>query len=339
MKELIIGDCHFGTHSNNTTWLNWQIQFFTNQLIPYIKSHRTEISRIVFVGDLFDIRYSINELIGIEVKSIVRELAETGIEDIYFVAGNHDYYSPLANLMQYNAYELAFGEEFSKQYSNVHFVTEEPMFCEDDGALFLPWYYTEEPELWEQVCNQYKGMIKKIYCHTDLNGWSAARCAACGNPYVFSGHIHQSFQIKELNLYNLGSMFAFDFSDTGDCKYFYIFEDGNINRIENIVTPKFKRFYNEEIFEINASDVFNSIVQLCVSEDNINKARYIEQIKALKSRFIDVNMRVNVIDGKAIEADGNEDFNQNIENYIDSNMPDHLTGKYKIIKKKMETPE
>ena len=67
MKELLIGDCHFGTHTNKTLWLNTQIEFFENQVYPLID----KVDRIVFLGDLFDIRYSTNTQVGNAKNAIV----------------------------------------------------------------------------------------------------------------------------------------------------------------------------------------------------------------------------------------------------------------------------
>ena len=46
---------------------------------------------------------------------------------IVFVAGNHDYYSPLEEAARYNAYETVFGSEFTKVHPNVYFVTKDPL--------------------------------------------------------------------------------------------------------------------------------------------------------------------------------------------------------------------
>jgi len=73
MRELLIGDIHFGVKTNSTVWLEAQISFFKKMIFDIIE--KEELDRIVFLGDLFDIRYAINQQIGIEVKNIIRELA------------------------------------------------------------------------------------------------------------------------------------------------------------------------------------------------------------------------------------------------------------------------
>lgn len=334
MTELLIGDCHFGTHSNNISWLQHQVNFFNTQVYDILENK--DIDRIVFLGDVFDVRYSVNTHIGIEVKKIFRHLLSYGIP-VYVVAGNHDYYSPLKELQDYNAYELVFGEEFERAYKNLHIVKYDPLLV--DGSLFLPWYCTEDEERWQEVCKDYKHQIKTIYCHSDMVTWDEGRLIACGNPTVYSGHIHYPYIDVQHKLYNIGACMGFNFNDVNSDRHLWIVEDGVCKeKIVNVTTPKFKRFYNEQIFDLQDSDMDNAIVQLCVGQSNVNKARYIEQIKYLKTTYVDCNIKVNVIDDNAdIDKFEPVQFNTNIDVYIQDNIPDYLQSKYETIKEKMKT--
>ena len=146
MKTLLIGDVHFGCRSNNISWLELQLEFFEKQVIPEIESG--DYDNVVFLGDVFDIRYSINEQVGIEVKDLFRKLSHVSRE-VIVVAGNHDYYSPLQEFQHYNAYSLVFGPEFVAAHPNLHFITDAPYFS--DGMLFLPWYWTEDINLFKKA--------------------------------------------------------------------------------------------------------------------------------------------------------------------------------------------
>ena len=55
MRQLLIGDCHFGTGSNSVVWLQNQLNFFNTQFIDILDTK--SIDRVVFLGDLFDIGY------------------------------------------------------------------------------------------------------------------------------------------------------------------------------------------------------------------------------------------------------------------------------------------
>ena len=121
MRQLIIGDCHFGVSSNSVVWLENQLKFFNTQIIDILNNK--DIDRVVFVGDVFDIRYSVNQQIGIEVKKMFRKILDDFKDIEFFVlAGNHDYYSPLEEFHEYNAYELVFGYEFEQAHPNFKIV-------------------------------------------------------------------------------------------------------------------------------------------------------------------------------------------------------------------------
>ena len=329
MRQLLIGDCHFGKHSNSVTWLETQLKFFNTQFIEALETKN--IDRVVFLGDLFDIRYSINQQIGIEVKNFLKETFEKykNIE-FFFISGNHDYYSPLEEFHAYNIYELLFSEEFVKYYPNSKFIVDEPLF--DNGNLYLPWYYTENFQKFSETFYSNNVNIENIFCHADLTGWDFSRTSLLRNAKVWSGHIHSIVEDKEQNLYNIGAMFSFDYNDVNSTKYMYILDGNNlIEKIENITTPKFKRFFNEDIFTLTDKDFENSFVSLCIYSSNINKIKYIERLKEIKMKYD--NVRKEVIDNNSGETVELSYFNANIDQYIESNIPEYLNDKYEKIKK------
>ena len=123
MKDLVIGDIHFGIKTNSPVWLEHQVNFFEKQIFPIIKKNNYD--RVVFLGDIFDIRYSINTQVGIKVKNLIRYMSKTFPKvEFYFIAGNHDYYCPQIEFETDNAYNLLFGEEFEFVHKNIHFINE-----------------------------------------------------------------------------------------------------------------------------------------------------------------------------------------------------------------------
>jgi len=339
MRELLIGDIHFGTKSNSVSWLEIQKNFFEKEVFKIIEEQKFD--RIVFLGDLFDIRYAINQQIGIEAKNVIRELANRFQWpcEIIFVAGNHDYYSPLEEFADYNSYELVFGPEFRKCYPNIRFVNKEPYF-DGDGGLFLPWYWTENPDHFDDLLYRYKfgSEVKAIYCHADLTIWPGGRISSLKGIPVYSGHIHYLYSDTVGNLYNLGAALQLTFGDTDQDRFMYILEDYKIvDTITNNTTPKFKRIYNEEIFNVTEDDFRNSYMQICISSSNINKAQYIEQIKNIKTSYTDAYIRIHTVDDvnpEDVKFTGNG-FNTNINEYIQNNIPTHLNSKYEYIKQKL----
>lgn len=336
MVDLVIGDAHFGWSSNAVTWLESQLKFFKDQVFKEIEKDSI-IERIVFLGDLFDIRYSVNQQVGIEVKNLIRELADNVAKDkeIIFVAGNHDFYSPVEEHERYNAYELVFGNEFVRCHPNIRFVVNEPYY--EDGALFLPWYYTENHEKFSDILYQYKNELNTIYCHADLTQWSDARATALRGVNVYAGHIHFIIMDDERKFYNVGACLPLNFNDVNSVRYIYKIKDGIItDKIENTTTLKFKRFFNEDIFTLSENDFSNSTVRLYIYNSNMNKANYIEKLKELRASYNDAINRIEVIDENVKEELELCYFNANVDEFIKSNIPEHLNDKYMFIKEKIE---
>ena len=336
MKQLLIGDCHFGTSSNSVVWLENQLKFFNTQFIEVLDNK--EIDRIVFLGDLTDIRYSINQQVGIELKHLIRELSNKyPNKEFFFIAGNHDYYSPLEEFHEYNSYELMFGEEFIQVHPNIRIINNEPYY-DNEGNLYLPWYYTENFQHFSDLLYSINVKeIKNIFCHDDLMKWDYSRTSLFGDAKVWSGHIHNAKIYDNQNLIQVGSMFSFNFSDVNTTKHMYLI-DGNelIEKIENVVTPRFRRFFNDEIFDLTEEDFKNAYVQLCIFNTNINKLKYIERIKEIKSNYAQYNVRIQVIDNSMGETLELSYFNANIDNYIHDNIPEYLSTKYETVKDKIK---
>lgn len=339
MQYLIIGDLHFGIKSNAIDWLESQLDFFEKQIFKTLEDNK-EIGTVVFLGDMFDIRYSVNQQIAIEVKQIIRVMLDKfKTIKFMFIAGNHDYYSPLEEFAKYNAYNVLFGEEFIKVHPNATIINEEPLFTED-GALYLPWYYTENPDHFDEILYQFdfSNEVKAIFCHTDLSSWPGARISSLHGCPIYSGHIHYIYEDELCNLHNVGAMFPLTFGDVNQSRYMYILEDFKIkDKIKNVTTPKFTRIYDKEIFDAGPETFENSYVQICVSNSNINKAKYVEQIKNLKTTYTNANIRIHVIDDDTnIDTLSVAGFNTNINKYIEDNIPQHLDTKYNVIKQKLQ---
>jgi len=338
VRALVIGDLHFGIKSNSLLWLESQLKFFKDQI--FVEIENQNVDRILFLGDVHDVRYSINQQIGIELKKLFREMLDKFKDKEFIIlAGNHDYYSPLEEFSEYTAYEVLFGEEFYDAHPNLKVISKDP-YLDEYGNLFLPWYWTENSYHFDEILYNYdfSREVKAVYCHADLMTWPGARIGSLKGCPVYSGHIHD-IHIDELsNLYNLGAAVALTFSDVNQERYLYVIEDYKIvNKIANHTTPRFIRIYDEDIFTANAETFDNSYVQLCISSSNINKAKYVEQVKYLKTTYVDANIRVHVIDNDTdINTLNVEGFQTNISKYIEQNIPEHLDEKYELITNKLK---
>lgn len=339
MRQLLVGDCHFGTHSNSVTWLEQQLNFFNTCFIDTLDNN--EIDRVVFLGDLFDIRYSVNQQVGIEVKQLLRNLLDKyNTIEFYFIAGNHDYFSPLEEFHTYNIYDLIFGDEFEKFHPNMKLINNEPYY-DGQGNLYLPWYYTENFNNFTDTVLPLKDKLMNIFCHDDLVQWDYSKLSSIGNAHVWAGHIHYIVNHNNPMLHNVGSLFSFTFSDVNSSKYMFLLDGTNVvKKIENNVTPKFKRFKNEEIFLITEEDVNNCFVELYIFNSNINKMQYKDRINEIKMNYTDAcNIKTKTIDDSLSQSFELSYFNANIDVYIQENIPVHLNDKYVFIKEKLENKQ
>lgn len=338
MRELLIGDMHFGIKTNSVEWLNKQLAFMRTQLFDAIREEA--VDRIVFLGDLTDVRYSINQQVGIELQNVVDEMSTLFAKVnpngyIVFLAGNHDYYSPLEEYSHYNSYRLLFGEDFLELHPNVIFVDDEPLLKDD--SLFLPWYWTENTEHFDELLYRYKfgKEVKCVYCHADLLVWPGGRIASLRGVPVYAGHIHNIQEDTFAHLYNIGAAAAFTMNDVNQDRYIYVVEDFNIvKKIVNTTTPRFIRIYNEEIFTAGPEQLSNAIVQICISKSKFNLAENKEQIKVLMEKYSDSLIRVHPIDD-SIRPDmayvPTEGMTPNIHEYIKTNIPDKYKSKFDYI--------
>ena len=161
--------------------VSWVIQKFKEDNVDWV----------VFCGDLFNSRYSINVNtlnIGIE---IMQDLAYN-FEKVILIEGNHDTYYKNSNSVN----SISFLSHIS-QNDNIIIVDEAPKFADVNGKVlgFYPWGY--EPDMMKAEIKPDFG-----FGHFELNGieqngglstgckYSLADFFALGNC-LFSGHYHK----------------------------------------------------------------------------------------------------------------------------------------------------
>lgn len=363
-NSLVIGDVHFGIKSNSLQWYEQQEHFFKEQVIPIIENaNEYNIDCVIFLGDVFDIRYSTNNYIGCKIKELFREInksAKASNINVYILAGNHDYYSPIEELKDYNTYESVFGKEFLECNSNIIYTTNKPLYINKYNnsniglgqIALLPWYETANEEKCLNNLNyiyKYNNVfhksepIRSIYAHWDLEGSQFTsdiynKLKDISIP-VYSGHIHYIVTNEQMKLYNIGACCAFTFNDANQSRYVYIIneKENKYVKIENTITPKFITLKDEEIFNDNEEYYNNNYVEFIISECNKNTAKYKEQIANLKLKYPSSNIRVKIMsDSTLFSTCQGSIMNTNIEQYIDNNVPDNLKENLIIIKEEIK---
>lgn len=337
-RQIVIGDVHFGKYANSVTWLESQIDYFHKDIFYVInKEIENGLDYVIFLGDIFDIRYSTNTQIGIEIKKLFREILNKFPSiKIYCIAGNHDFYSPSEELKEYNSYDLIFGTEFVDYYKNrIRFIIDEPIMI--GKSLFAPWYTTEDQDYFDELLDKNKPTV--VYCHTDCLKFNELLIDTIrrNNITIFSGHIHTPN--TQGRMHTLGAALPLDFNDVNQDRYIYVCENERIiYKHINHTTLQFKRYYNEQIFSLNEESFDNAKVELCISSKNINLPRYIEQLQQLKVQYGTTHkFAIREIDNDEEVFENNElKIVTNINNYIEENVPEHLHDKYELIKDRIK---
>ena len=252
-KILLVGDVHLGLGYPNSVdkWFKVTQEYFSDFLIPLVKSELTKDDIIILLGDLFDNR----NVVPINILNYAQQILEelSNICPTHLIIGNHDLYTKSSN--DVNTVKLY------KYIPNV-FVYESPTKIEynNRSIIMFPWIEKKKDQI-EQL-KKFKGS-DYLFCHSDLNGAKMHLNSVAhknldkidvdefsGYKKVFSAHIH--IHQKERNFTFVGSIHEMDRNDMGNQKGIYILDTNDMTErfIPNNISPRFKKVY-----VINESDV------------------------------------------------------------------------------------
>lgn len=320
MKYIVITDTHFGWSQNSITWLNSMTGFFYNQLIPYIKQlkSRNEKFALIHCGDVFESRSTINTMIAYNVRNIFKTISDIMGQDIYIIAGNHDFYSP--NDDSIDSINL-----YLNNIDGVNIIVNKEFWFNDD--LFVPWYVFEDYDKLEKIIRNKKP--RRIFCHTDLQHLKSEYYKLLNGIKVYSGHIHQEW--KRNDMINLCSTFALTFADSNSEHGFYIVDTDTdeLTFIKSENTIRFWRLNNEEIFDIDIDSMKNDRVELYIDKINLLNDKFVERISDITSVIKCVTVIPNQEQTQISESV--EFANYDISDICKKNIPEHLQQKFSLI--------
>lgn len=255
MRIWLIADVHFGVRSNNVEWMNIQLDYFRNFLIPKIKDHYIEGDILFILGDLFDNRQSINIRVLKESSLVLKDLSD--ILPVHIIAGNHDLYSRTNNDIS--------SLDIFEDWNNITIYKDPQIFnANDNPILLMPWRKNNKEE--RECIESFKAA--DLFCHTDIpdlyynkyvkieHGNSRTLYNAFNS--VFSGHIHYSQNSQ--NIVMIGSPYHLNRSDIDNQKRLILYEPGNPDYIEwkNDYSPVFKEYDYYDIDSITLNSFLNS---------------------------------------------------------------------------------
>lgn len=207
-KSLVFSDIHWGRRNSsevhNTDCLNY-IDWVVQQAID------NKVDNIVFMGDWFETRSSINiHTLNYAYRGMER-LNALNIP-IYVIVGNHDCY-----------YKNSRSVHSLVQYKEFPSVTVVDSFLRvphmGDGALMVPYAFADEYESLKDYLDvdvwfghfEFQGFVITGQNHKMLTGPNPSEFVG---PDIFSGHFHKRQTIG--NVTYIGNTFPMDYSDAGD---------------------------------------------------------------------------------------------------------------------------
>lgn len=313
---IVISDTHYGVKQNSLIWLNTQLSFIYDELIPYIRTIKGPKS-LFHCGDVFDSRSSINPYVAMHVRKMFIDLSKE-VDEIIIIAGNHDYYSPTDD-------SVTSVEMILSDISNVHIVAR-GIYDDGDGNAFIPWFE------WFDAANIHKHITehstRAVFCHADLPAVDDEHIKALSTVKCFSGHIHTP-QTKN-NMLTLGSTYALTFADANADRGFYVIH--NDYKVDFIAARKiihFYRFRNDDIFKIDFNEIKNDYIELYVDKAKLLDEQYTARLKQVSSIAHNINVVPN--DENTISESAVDFTSYDIESICRNNIPDSLKEKFEQI--------
>jgi|TARA_R110002110_G_scaffold7140_1_gene36243 DNA repair exonuclease SbcCD nuclease subunit len=274
-KAALFSDLHLGIYGNSEKWHEIALEW-ADWIVKDLTAKK--IKDVFFLGDFFHNRSEIS----VQTMSVATQiLNKFSIFNIVMIVGNHDAY--YKNRSDIHSLGLMQGHE------NITIVSENlEVDAFDKKLLFVPWN-NELPE----------GKFDYIFGHFEIQNFKMNNYKVCDHGLtamefltsrtdtVFSGHFHHrnTKKYKEGSINYIGNTFPMDFADVDNIKGYYILdlEDGDLEFVENTVSPKFKKITASKIKTYTEDDFDNNIIKLIVDIEMTDKQ--VEKFQTYIAKF------------------------------------------------------
>lgn len=341
IPKIIITDTHFGRKNNSINFLRSQMSFF-DQLIQKISKIPVGTRfDIVHCGDIFESRSTVGVYILDSVMDMFRNMIKTAMKinknnRLIFVAGNHDFYSPVGdtvNTLDTLLSQLAFE-------GNVITVSKKEIRDpEDPSILYVPWFRWNN-----NIDNIDFSGVKVVFTHTDLHEYkNDPRIPQ--DTFVLSGHIHGMRRYRDNKFINIPTPYGLDFSDVNDDNKGAFILDSKMQLksfLTNTTSIKFRRVDEGDIY--NIKDLDESIERgdnynIYLSSESMSNPKIMAKINELRENFKYIN--IIPVSNFVNECDGSGEIGAlDIEDIIRNAIPEHLKSKFdEVIELSSKTSE
>ena len=254
-RVWFITDTHLGVRNNSNEWIDSIREYFFDWFFPLVRENYQPGDVLFHLGDFFDSRQSINLKVlnlGIEVAEEMSSIFKDGV---YIIVGNHDIWGKTNN--EVNSLKSI------KWIPGVNII-EEPQSISilDKSFLLMPWRKDHEAE---SEFLESSSAHDVLCCHADIRGlkfnkFTRVETGASVDEFekfrrVYSGHIHYAQKAGNINM--LGSPYEITRSDMDNKKGITLLNVSDLKEtfFENDFSPRFKRFYFNDILESTQEDL------------------------------------------------------------------------------------
>lgn len=290
MRIGVIGDVHLGINENKYLFNKYHLK-----CIKYIFSRfkRLGIKKIIYLGDIFDKRYSIS----VKTLKQAEDLFQNDFEQ-YFLLGNHDVTYKNSNKL--NSVEILLGDK-----NKVVVDTPEELVFDNKKFLLVPWINKTNIKKTTEIVEQSEADY--MFGHLDLVGFEmiSGFVSTTGHfnisllrnfIHVISGHYHCYSNKK--NVTYLGSVSQMTWNDNEVQKYCGYIDTKN-DKLNLIEIP----YHIYKVIRIKSEDDIKNVEQY---KDKIVKCYLYTKRNIKIEKFItdlvDIAQTVNVIDEQVINA-------------------------------------
>jgi len=326
-KIHLVGDLHLGIKNNAGEWLEIQKSFLLEDLIEKVdRDFDQDRDILIFEGDIFHSRESVNIRIQNESFAIFVQLAKKFKRGIYIILGNHDVYYKDNNTVN-SVKSLSYLSD------NIH-VFEKAEVISVNGLhnfLMLPW--VDDSIRLAGIIEDYRDTTEYIICHADvkgltLNKWAKVEygielSALSTFKKVFSGHIH--IRQEKANLLYTGTPYQMDRGDRDNQKGHYVLDVSGQQITEeflpNTKSPVFLKLDIFNVLEMTQAEVDklfkNNFVDIMISVNFVSRlsvTNFLEKVQTCGYRKIEF---FTYVDNKSeetvaqVEFDLQDNFNIN----------------------------
>lgn len=269
-KIALLGDLHFGIKNHDKQTADFQMKFFVDVFIPYLKKNK--ITTVIQTGDFFDCRRSLRHA---TIKQ-AREFVElTKHLTWYVLVGNHD--MALRECIHPNSCTEILGI-----YPNFTII-DKPTTVSIHGLDIdlIPWICQENKTIIKDFINA--SQSKYAVGHFELSGFYYYKGLASNGEnkgflsnyiQVWSGHFHT--RSENGNIKYIGTPYQLTHGDADDVRGFEVFDIDSKKQkfVENTNTMYSKLYYDCNTFDKSSIPSYANMHIKLIVEDRGDAAAF-----------------------------------------------------------------